>query len=178
MDTTERAPLPFAGFPVSALATLRRLAGTADDKALLIARAALGLVIFPHGAQHALGWFGGGGFSGTLAWMTGALGIPAPLGALAIVVELLAPLALLAGIGGRIAAAGIAGLMLVAAATHRANGFFMNWFGALPAGAEGFEYHLLALTLAVVVGLKGSGALSLDRRLAGAPGSRGPSGSA
>ena len=28
-----------------------------------VARTVLGLVMFPHGAQHALGWFGGYGFA-------------------------------------------------------------------------------------------------------------------
>jgi hypothetical protein len=42
----------------------------------------------------------------------------------------------------------------------------MNWFGALPAGTEGFEYHLLAIGLAAVVAINGSGALSLDSWLA------------
>jgi putative oxidoreductase len=121
--------------------------------------------LFPHGAQHVLGWFGGYGFHGTLQWMTGTLGFPAPLAALALVTELVAPFALLAGLGGRVAALGIVGLMLGALSTHVANGFFMNWFGSLPAGQEGFEYHILALALAGTVVLEGSGAWSLDRLL-------------
>lgn len=131
-----------------------------------IARVALGLLLFPHGAQHVLGWFGGYGFSGTLGWMTGTLGFPAPAAALALVVELLAPLALAFGLGGRLAALGVVGLMMGAISTHVSSGFFMNWFGALPAGSEGFEYHLLVIALAAVVIVDGSGALSLDRRLA------------
>ena len=47
----------------------------------------VGLILFPHGAQHVLGWFGGYGFQGTLGWMTGTLGFPAPLAALALVTE-------------------------------------------------------------------------------------------
>jgi putative oxidoreductase len=144
---------------------LRQVLATQRDPGATIARLTLGLVMFPHGAQHALGWFGGYGFAGTFGWMTRTLGFPAPLAALAIVVELLAPLALVLGLGGRLAAAGIFGLMLGAASTHLGNGFFMNWFGGLPAGQEGFEYHLLVMALAAVVAVKGSGALSLDRRL-------------
>lgn len=144
---------------------LRRLVATDRELAPVIARIILGLVIFPHGTQHALGWLGGYGFRGTLAWMTGTLGFPAPLAALAIVVELLAPIALVFGLGGRVAAAGIFGLMVGAASTHAANGFFMNWFGALKPGVEGYEYHLLALALAAVVAIEGSGALSIDRLL-------------
>jgi putative oxidoreductase len=145
---------------------LRKLIATNDHNAPLLARLMLGLVLFPHGAQHALGWFGGYGFAGTLRWMTGTLGFPAPLAAVAIVVELLAPFALVLGLGGRAAAVGVIGLMLGAVSTHFPNGFFMNWFGTLPAGTEGFEYHLLALALAGVVALEGSGAHSIDRRLA------------
>jgi putative oxidoreductase len=143
----------------------RTLIATNRESAPLVARLVLGLVMLPHAAQHALGWSGGYGFHGTLNWMTGTLGFPAPLAALAIVVELLAPVPLVLGLGGRFAAAGIFGLMVGAASTHLPNGFFMNWFGALKPGVEGFEYHLLALGLAAVVVIKGSGAFSIDRAL-------------
>ena len=78
---------------------LHMLVATEAAVAPLVARVSLGLLLFPHGAQHALGWFGGYGFAGTLGWMTGTLGFPAPAAALAIVVELLAPVALVLGIG-------------------------------------------------------------------------------
>jgi putative oxidoreductase len=128
-------------------------------------RVTLALVIWPHGAQHLLGWFGGYGFAGTHAWMTGDVGIPGFLATAAILTEFLAPLALLAGAGGRIAALGLAVLMGVAATTHASSGFFMNWSGTLPAGAEGYEYHLLAMAMALAVTLQGSGAWSVDRVL-------------
>jgi putative oxidoreductase len=141
---------------------LRTLLRTADEPAPLLARLALGLVMMPHGAQHVLGWLGGYGFHGTLAWMTDTLGFPAPLAVLALVTELLAPYALVVGLGGRVAALGIVGLMLGALSTHAANGFFMNWFGQLPAGQEGFEYHLIAIALAGTIVLQGSGVWSID----------------
>lgn len=144
----------------------RRLVTTHAQASPLVARVALGVLIFPHGAQHALGWFGGYGFLGTLGWMTDTLGFPAPLAALAIVTELLAPLALLLGVGTRLAAVGVAGIMLGAISTHLPNGFFMNWVGALPKGGEGFEYHLVVLALCTLVAIQGGGALSVDRRLA------------
>ena len=144
---------------------LRALLRTDNDPAPALARVTLAAVIFPHGAQHLLGWFGGYGFHGTVDWMAGTLGFPATLAAVAVVTEFLAPFALLLGLAGRPAAVGIVGLMAGAASTHIANGFFMNWFGTLPAGTEGFEYHLIAIALAGVVVLKGSGALSLDRIL-------------
>jgi len=152
--------------------TLRTLVDTRAESAPFVARLVLGAVMFPHGAQHALGWFGGYGFSGTLAWMSGTLGFPAAFAALAIVVELLAPFALVLGLGGRVAAVGIGGLMLGAASTHAANGFFMNWFGTLPAGTEGFEYHVVVLALAAVVAIEGSGRLSVDGLIAGRIASR------
>lgn len=145
---------------------LTALLATDASVAPAVARIALGLVMLPHGAQHALGLLGGYGFAGTLGWMTGTLGFPAPAAALAIVVELVAPIALLAGFAGRLAALGIVGLMVGALTTHWANGFFMNWFGKLPAGQEGFEYHLLVIALAAVVVIAGSGAASVDRALA------------
>ena len=136
---------------------------TKDDRVLLVQRAALALVMFPHGAQHALGWFGGFGFAGTHGWMTDTLGIPSPIAAFAIVTELVAPLFLLAGLGGRVAAAGLAAILAVAAMTHVSNGFFMNWLGA--SAGEGFEYHLLAIALAASVIVRGSGAWSVDQVL-------------
>ncbi len=145
---------------------LRQLLATDRNHAAALARVTLGAVMFPHGAQHALGWFGGYGVAGTLGWMTDTVGFPAPLAALAIATELAAPLLLVLGLGGRLAALGIAGLMLGAASTHLSNGFFMNWSGSMPAGAEGFEYHVIAVALSAVVAVQGSGALSLDRLIA------------
>lgn len=144
----------------------RRLLATTSDGGALVARLGLAALLFPHGAQHALGWFGGYGFGGTHNWMTATLGFPGWAAALAIVAELVAPFALALGLAGRIAALGVMGLMAGAISTHWANGFFMNWFAALSAGAEGFEYHLVVSALALVVVVKGSGAASLDQSLA------------
>jgi putative oxidoreductase len=52
------------------------------------------------------------------------------------------------------------------AAAHAEHGFFMVWHAQLQAGADGFEFHILAMAMAVAVGIRGSGALSLDRRIA------------
>lgn len=142
---------------------LDRLRETGADPALSVLRISLALILFPHGAQHMLGWFGGYGFAGTHQWMTESLGFPGVLAALAIVTEFVAPFALLAGFFGRVAALGVIGLMLGALSTHVGHGFFMNWVGAMPAGAEGYEYHLLVIAIAVAILLRGSGAWSLDR---------------
>jgi len=144
---------------------LRALVATDHDWSATAARVTLGAVMLPHGAQKLLGWFGGAGFEGTMGFLTGAMHLPAPLAVLIILLESLGSLGLVLGIGGRAMAAGITSIMLGAIATvHFANGFFMNWFGNQ--AGEGFEFHLLAIGLAVVVMLRGSGALSVDRLLA------------
>ena len=136
-----------------------------DDRLLLAQRVVLAAVMFPHGAQHLVGWFGGHGFGGTYEWMTGTLHIPGVFAATAIVVEFFAPLLLVVGLGGRLAALGLAILLGVAATTHFGAGFFMNWNDVAGRG-EGFEYHLLGIALAASVVVHGSGAFSLDRILA------------
>lgn len=142
---------------------LWRLLQTRDDYAILALRLVLGLVILPHGAQKVLAWFGGGGIGGTMAYFS-SLGIPAPLGALAILAESVGALLLVIGLAGRVAAFGVGAVMLTAAIlVHRPYGFFVNWFGTQP--GEGFEYHLLALGIAAAILIKGSGAYSLDRML-------------
>src|SRR5205823_14641 len=107
---------------------LQRLVKTNDSFAPLIARLTLGLVMFPHGAQKTLGWFGGYGFHGTMGFFTDKMHIPAPLAFLAIAAEFAGSLGLILGVFSRVAAFGIATNMVVAILTvHLANGFFMNW---------------------------------------------------
>jgi putative oxidoreductase len=140
---------------------LQLLVKTDNSFAPLIARLTLGIVMFPHGAQKALGWFGGYGFSGTMNFFTQSMHIPAPLAFLAIAAEFAGSIGLIVGCLSRVAALGIATNMVVAIATvHAANGFFMNWFGTQK--GEGFEYHLLAIGLALIVIVHGAGAASLD----------------
>ena len=142
----------------------RKLISTSDDYAVTAARLILGVVFFVHGAQKMLGWFGGYGFTGTMGFFTQMMHIPAPLAFLAICAEFFGGLGLLVGFLGRVAAFGISMNMLVAILTvHIHNGFFANWTGQQK--GEGFEYHLLAIALALVVMIKGSGALSVDRAL-------------
>lgn len=139
---------------------------TDADRGALVARVALGAVMLPHGAQKLLGWFGGYGFSGTMGFLTGDAGLPWIVALTVILAESLGSIALLLGLLGRVGALGISAVMIGAVATvHLPNGFFMNWFGNQK--GEGFEYHLLALGLAAVVLVRGSGALSVDRILAG-----------
>jgi putative oxidoreductase len=91
-------------------------------------------------------------------------GIPAPLSLLAIAAEFLGPLGLVLGLLTRVAAFGIACVMLVALTEHKQYGFFMNWFGNQK--GEGVEYHLLALGIAIALILGGAGLWSIDAHLA------------
>jgi putative oxidoreductase len=143
---------------------LQRLIGTDARASTAIARLTLGLVMLPHALQKTLGWFGGPGFSGAYEAFTTKMGIPAPLAFLAIFAELFGALALILGVLTRLGAAAIISVMLGAIAiVHLPNGFFMNWSGKQ--AGEGFEYHLLAIGLAVVCLLAGGGRVSIDRAL-------------
>lgn len=143
-----------------------RFLATDDSLAALIARLTLGIMIFPHGAQKALGWFGGGGFNGTLDFFQQTWGIPAVLTVLVIVAELFGGIGLVVGFLTRVWAIAVAGVMVgaVLIAGHLQNGFFMNWTGQQE--GEGFELHLLAIGLALVIMRLGGGRWSIDRALA------------
>jgi putative oxidoreductase len=142
---------------------LRKLTATNKDVIPLILRLTLGLVMFPHGAQKALGWFGGGGFNATLQGMT-KMGLPAAIVVTVMVAEFLGSLGLIFGFLTRLSALGIISVMLGAIFTvHRQYGFFMNWMGNQ--AGEGFEFHLLAIGIAIAVLIRGGGAFSIDRAL-------------
>ncbi len=139
---------------------------TEDDKVALILRVFLGVVFFPHGMQKLLGWYGGLGFSETMNMFTTNMGIPALFAFLAIMAEGLGSLGLLTGFLTRVAAFGITVNMIVAIKmVHWQNGFFMNWFGTQK--GEGFEYHLLVIAIGIALMIRGGGALSIDKALAG-----------
>jgi putative oxidoreductase len=129
---------------------------------LLVVRLALGTAIWPHGAQKLLGGlFGGPGLAGTVQVMTQS-GIPAVLVVLVIVAEFFGSLGLILGFLTRIAAFGVACVMVGAVLlVHWPNGFFMNW-GGQQAG-EGFEYHILAVGMALALLIGGGGKGSVDQ---------------
>jgi putative oxidoreductase len=123
------------------------------------------VVFFLHGSQKLLGWFGGFGFSGTMNFFTSMLHIPAPFAVLAICAEFFGGLGLILGLLARVAAFGIAMNMVVAILlVHFANGPFMNWYGNQK--GEGYEFHLLALALAITIIIRGAGAFSVDGAIA------------
>jgi putative oxidoreductase len=144
---------------------MKKLMATTNEASLTLMRLVLGLVFFAHGAQKVLGWFGGYGFSGTMNFFTSTMHIPAPFAFLAIMAEFLGGLGLILGFLARIAAFGIAVNMLVAVfMVHIHNGLFMNWFGTQK--GEGWEYHALAIALAIAIMARGAGAFSVDGALA------------
>lgn len=143
---------------------LKKLLQTDDSVGLFLVRVALGIVIFPHGAQKLLGWFGGHGPAWTMDFFTERLGIAAPLVVLVIIAESFGALGLILGFLGRIGAFGVLCVMLGAIYTiHLKNGFFMDWYNT--GQGEGFEYHLLAIGMALAVMVQGSGRFSVDRAL-------------
>ena len=139
---------------------LKRLLQTTNDPVFTIIRLMLGLVFFAHGAQKMLGWFGGYGFSGTLSAFSTS-GMPMLLALFVILTEFFGSVALICGAFARVASGAIALLMVGAIAmVHARVGFYMNWFGQQK--GEGFEYHLLAIGLAVAVLVRGAGSFSID----------------
>ena len=138
----------------------KRLWQTTNDPVFTIIRLVLGLVFFAHGAQKMLGWFGGYGFSGTLSAFS-ASGMTTPLALFVILTEFFGSVALICGAFARVASGAIALLMVGAIVmVHAHFGFYMNWFGQQK--GEGFEYHLLAIGLAVAVLVRGAGSFSID----------------
>jgi putative oxidoreductase len=138
---------------------------TPNDLTLTLARFILALVFLGHGTQKMFGWFDGPGFTRAIDIFEQSMGIPPALTVMAMVAEVFGGLGLLVGLLTRIAASGVLVVMIVA---PLANGlyvrFFMNWTGRNP--GEGYEYHLLAIALIIVVMVHGGGALSLDRLIA------------
>lgn len=130
----------------------------------LIARLALGIVVFPHGAQKLFGWFGGNGFQGTMGFLTSQAGLPSPLAVLVILIESVGALLVLAGFLTRLAAFAILAQFIgIMVKMHLANGFFMNWSGSQK--GEGIEFFILILGLALILLITGGGLASVDAAL-------------
>ena len=144
---------------------LKKFFSTEDSLAPLVIRVTLGAVMLPHGAQKALGLFGGGGFAATMKGMSQGMGIPAVVVFLIILSEFLGSIGLILGVATRLSAFGTLSIMTGAIfMVHLPNGFFMNWFGNQ--AGEGFEYHLLAIGMAAALMIAGGGKWSVDRFLA------------
>jgi putative oxidoreductase len=138
------------------------LATNSENTTALFARIALGVVVFPHGAQKLMGWFGGYGFDGTMGFLTGTAGLPSAIALLVILVEFFGSIFLIAGFATRLAAIGIiANFVGVVATSHLNSGFFMNWY-AQPNTGEGLEYFILLFGLAIISLVAGGGKASAD----------------
>lgn len=165
MSTASATLTPRAAASAPRSGVAQRILATPHDVPQTLLRLTLALVIFPHGAQKLLGWWGGYGFSGTMGYLTSQAGLPWLVAFVVILAESVGALALAAGLLSRVTAAGIAAVMVGAIFTaHLQFGFFMNWNGTQ--AGEGFEYHLLVLGIALAVMIRGGGAWSLDRLLA------------
>jgi putative oxidoreductase len=143
---------------------MTHLTTTTDSWAPLVIRIVLGTVLFAHGAQKLLGWFGGYGFTGTMNYFTQTIGLPWILGAFIILFEFAGPILLVFGVGTRVL--GLITAILFAGIIYTVNsqyGFFMNWFGNKK--GEGFEYALFAIAMAVSLVISGGGKWSVDSLL-------------
>jgi putative oxidoreductase len=121
---------------------------------ITLLRFAIGGIFVAHGAQK-LFQFGIAGVAGGFS----QLGIPLPYASAALVtaVEFLGGIALLLGLGTRVAGALLAAVMAVATVTaHWAGGFFLP---------NGFEYTLTLFVANAALTLTGAGALALDNVL-------------
>jgi putative oxidoreductase len=133
-----------------------------NSLAMLLVRFPLGLDMFVHGYQKITN------ITGTMLYFDG-LGISHGLGWLAIIAEFFGGIGLMIGLLSRIAAFGVGTTMIVAVfERHFRYGYLMNWHGGLPYGTEGYEYHTLAIGMALAVMLAGAGSYSVDKVLSGA----------
>jgi len=138
--------------------------GTDGSWLYFCVRLGLGIVFFAHGGQKVVGWFGGHGLKGTVGVMKQALGIPPALATLVAFTEFLGGCGMLVGFLVRPAAVGIIVLMVVAIAkVHAKNGFFL---ATAPGRANGYEYNLVLIAMALAILLGGAGAFSVDRLIA------------
>ena len=140
---------------------MKYLFQTNDNFSYWVPRVMLGCVMFPHGAQKLLGWFGGFGFTNSMTYFTQTAGLPWVVAFLIVMGESFGSLGLILGFFTRLSAFGLICIMLGAIITvHIPNGFFMNWFGKQ--AGEGFEYHLLVIGISIPLLINGGGKYSVD----------------
>lgn len=124
--------------------------------ALLVLRLVIGLTFAGHGAQKLFGWFGGYGLDGTGQFFD-SIGIKPgkAMATLAGLGEFVGGLMFAAGLLTWIAAIVITVTMLVAIVTVTGkNGYWIT--------ANGYEYSIAIIAVAVGVALTGPGAYALD----------------
>ncbi|MFA9429311.1 DoxX family protein [Egicoccus sp. AB-alg2] len=131
----------------------------AVDAGLLLLRVLVGVVFAAHGFQKLFGWFRGGGFEGTAGWFRSlGFGDGRVAAAMAGTTEICGGLGLAAGLLTPFAAAGVIGVMTVAAHVNaREKGFW-----SVRNGWE-LNYYLMAVAFGLAV--TGPGRWSLDAAL-------------
>jgi putative oxidoreductase len=125
----------------------------------LIIRLAAGAVMLPHGLQK-LGLMGDGMNPAAVVGFFGSMGVPAVIAYLVIIAESVGALGLILGFLTRFSAAALAIVLLGAVAlVHGKNGLSM--------ANNGYEYHILYISMMFMLVLKGGGAWSIDGLIAG-----------
>lgn len=133
---------------------------TNSSLAPVFIRLFLALILFPHGAQKLLGWFGGSGFDNSMTWFTETAGLPRFIGLLVIIIEFFGPIALVLGFATRLWSFTITVLMTGIILTSFSQYFFMNWFGKQ--STEGMEFFLLVIGMSLSLTYSGAGSYSID----------------
>ncbi|MBT2729678.1 DoxX family protein [Bacillus sp. ISL-75] len=126
---------------------------------LLIIRLVIGLLFVGHGAQKLFGWFGGYGLKGTGGWFE-SIGMKpgVTMALLAGLAELIGGILFALGLLTPLAGIMIAGTMAMAIVkVHAPNGLW--------ATANGYEYNLTLLAVAIGIALVGPGQYALDSLL-------------
>jgi putative oxidoreductase len=126
------------------------------DLGLLIIRLVIGVLFIGHGAQKLFGWFGGYGLKGTGGWFD-SIGMKpgVTMALLAGLTELFGGLLFALGLLTPLAGIMIAGTMLMAIIkVHAPNGLWST--------ANGYEYNLTLLAVAIGMALIGPGQYALD----------------
>lgn len=123
----------------------------------LVLRIAVAGILFFHGSQKALGWFGGAGWHGTIeAWTSSTgLGLPMVIAPLVMVGELAICVLLLFGFFTRFAALGVVVIM---------SGAIFVLARTTPSVAD-LELPLMVWAAGLTLFCLGGGALSLDRAI-------------
>lgn len=143
---------------------IKKILNTESNWGAFVARLALGIVLFPHGAQKMLGWFGGLGFTATIDAFTDQMSLPWLVAFAVICIEFFGSIFLVLGFASRLWSLAIGGLFIgIIFTTHLEHGFFMNWYGNQ--AGEGYEYALLMVGIALAVLINGSGKYALDAQL-------------
>lgn len=123
---------------------------------LLLVRVVIGVLFMGHGAQKLFAWFGGYGPKGTGGWMD-SIGIKPGvfMAVLAGLMELGGGVLFAAGLFTPVAGVLLALIMLGAIVkVHAKNGIWST--------ANGYEYPLVLLAVAIGIALIGAGDYSLD----------------